>query len=262
MDGEDGFFTVSTETVSLWEIPRLDGIVVVATKAYANHAIADAVTGRHVAGPIVILQNGIGVETPFVEAGFPQVCRGVLYMSSQFGPDGRLIFRQIASSPIGTIQGPESAVTECVAALTTSQFTFHTETNIQRAIWKKTIINSVFNSICPLLDIDNGIFARDRNVTHLATEIVGECVKLANCHGISLGVSEIMDQVLKISAGSEGVLISTLQDIRHGRETEMDSLNLALARIASSSMPRCGLPRTEFLGNLVLAKSRLVRSQR
>jgi 2-dehydropantoate 2-reductase len=79
---------------------------------------------------------------------------------------------------------------------------------------------------------------------------------LADARGISLTKLELMEQIMKISKGSDGVLISTLQDIRNGRETEMDSLNLEMSRIASLMKPKIDLANTEFLGNMILAKSR------
>ena len=46
-------------------------------------------------------------------------------------------------------------------------FPFRTEEQIERKVWKKAILNAVFNSICPLLGIDNGIFVCDANFTRI-----------------------------------------------------------------------------------------------
>ncbi len=66
-----------------------------------------------------------------------------------------------------------------------------------------------------------------------------------------------MEQLLQISRSSDGQLISTLQDIRNGRETEIEFLNLEMARMAAAQHPRIDLPRTELLGKMTLAKARL-----
>jgi hypothetical protein len=50
-------------------------------------------------------------------------------------------------------------------------------------------------------------------------------------------------------------LISTLQDIRSGRQTEIEFLNLEIARVAASMQPRLDLPRIELLGKMILVKS-------
>ncbi|WP_232289588.1 ketopantoate reductase family protein [Verrucomicrobium spinosum] len=71
-------------------------------------------------------------------------------------------------------------------------------------------------------------------------------------------VEALMERVLEISANSTQA-ISTLQDLRENRETEIDYLNLELARIAASLEPPVSLPITETLGRMIALKSRLGR---
>lgn len=253
--GSGATLKARVETALLSELEKLDGIVVVTAKSYANETMARMLSSKVTTGPLVILQNGIGVERPFLEVQFPEIYRCVLYMTSQVGDGGDVTFRQIAPSPIGVVNGSGAEVEECVNALATAQFQFRFEENIQREIWKKAIINSVFNSICPLLEVDNGAFARNEDAARLAREIVCECLVLAEAQRVSLTESEVMDQIMRISKGSEGVLISTLQDIRNGRKTEIEYLNLELARIASSMHPPIDLPKAGLLGRMVQAKS-------
>ena len=69
-----------------------------------------------------------------------------------------------------------------------------------------------------------------------------------------------MQQIMRISEASNGVIISTLQDIRNGSETEIDYLNLEIARIASATTPRINVGKTEFLEMMILAKWRSQRA--
>ncbi|HWO40316.1 MAG TPA: ketopantoate reductase C-terminal domain-containing protein [Candidatus Eisenbacteria bacterium] len=241
--------------VSLSKLSNLEGTIVIAAKSYANEAIAMDLKGKTTRGPLVIMQNGVGVEKPFLDGYFSAVYRCVLYVTSQARSEYDFAFRPITSSPIGIIIGEESGLEKCVEDLTTDGFSFRSERNIQREIWKKAIINSVFNSICPLLDADNGVFARDEEIANLARDVVRECVTLTDRLHTGLSESELMDQIMLISKGSDGQLISTLQDIRIGRQTEMEFLNLEIARVAASMKPRLDLPKTELLGRMILAKS-------
>ena len=75
---------------------------------------------------------------------------------------------------------------------------------------------------------------------------------------VGLSEAEVMKQIMVISTGSKQ-LISTLQDIRNGRQTEIESLNLEIARLAASLQPPLYLPQTELLGKMILAKSVLHR---
>jgi 2-dehydropantoate 2-reductase len=260
---QDGASRVSAriETISLSNLANLDGTMVITTKSYTNPAIALLLKERKATGPLVIMQNGVGVERPFLEAGFPAVYRCVLYVTSQPTSEFHFSFHPVIASPIGIIEGPEAELAQCVEQLNTEAFPFRAEANIQKEIWKKAIINSVFNSICPLLDVDNGIFVRDEATANLALRLVKECITLTDRLHISLSEDEVMQQIMRISTGSKQ-LISTLQDIRNGRPTEIESLNLEIARLAASQEPPLYLPQTELLGKIILAKSILHRKAR
>lgn len=248
-------FSISVETASLAQLPTLDGIIVIATKAHANAALARELVAKAATGPLVILQNGIGVEQSLLDAQFPDVYRCILYTTSQGTGQDEFAFRSVSASPIGIITGDEAGQARCVAALSTASFPFRAEANIQREIWKKALINAAFNSICPLLEVDNGVFARDEAAAALAREVVREGVSLTERLGLALSEQEVMEQVLQISTRSDGQLISTLQDLRAGRPTEIAFLNLAIARLAASLEPPLQLLRTELLGKLIVAKS-------
>jgi 2-dehydropantoate 2-reductase len=257
-NGPDRLETV-VETVSLAGLRELDGPIVVAAKAYANDAIARELAGRGAAGPIILLQNGIGVEQPYLDAGFPSIYRCVLYVTGQTTGEYEFQFRPVTASPIGVIAGTEEELRRCVAALTTETFPFRAEADIRREIWRKAIINAVFNSICPLLEVDNGVFARDEDAAGLAREVIRECVMLTDRLGLELSAPELLEQLLLISRRSDGQLISTLQDLRGGRSTEMPFLNTAIAGVAASLEPGIELPRVALLGRLVAAKAAQLR---
>ena len=258
VQGATNRLTAPIETISLSNLTSLDGTVVITTKSYTNQAIAHLLKEKKASGPLVIMQNGVGVEKPFLDAGFTAVFRCVLYVTSQPTSEFQFSFRPITASPIGVIKGPEAQVAACVERLNTDGFPFRAEANIQKEIWKKAIINSVFNSICPLLDVDNGVFVRDEETANLARQLVNECITLTDRLNVGLSESEVMQQIMRISTGSKQ-LISTLQDIRNGRQTEIESLNLEIARLAASLQPPLYLPRTELLGKMILAKSALYR---
>ncbi len=242
-------------TVSLAQLERIDGLVVVTSKSYANAVIAQELTAKAGVGSVAILQNGVGVERPFLEAGIPEVYRCVLYLTSQAIAAASYATRPVTASPIGVIRGSADGLQRYVAALHTAAFPCRAEPNIQREIWKKAIINAVFNSICPLLEVDNGVFARDEAAASLALTVVCECITLTDRLGLDLGEHDVMEQLRLISRRSDGQLISTLQDIRSGRPTEIASLNLEIARIAAESQPSLALPCTALLGRMIVVKS-------
>jgi len=250
-------FTRAVEMTALARLRGPAGLVVVTAKTYANEAIAARLSEMESLGPLVILQNGVGVEDPYLALAAARVYRCVLYATAQKNADGSYTFIPVTASKIGVARGDEGELAEVVAALNTPEFPFASLAGIQQEVWKKATINSVFNSVCSLLEVDNGIFIRDDSTARLAREIVDECVAVMQRMGFSLTADEVMEQLFAISRRSDGQLISTLQDINNGRETEIEHLNLEIARIAAKVAPDANVNVTRALGELVKIKSTL-----
>ena len=231
----------------------LEGLTVLCNKSYGNAALAVALKDKIGCSPLVLLQNGLGVEQVFMD--FPSVYRCVLFATSQPVSDTKLNFKPVAVSPIGrVIGGDETSLGHIAALLNTPYFGFRAERDIQPIIWKKAIVNSVFNSVCPLLETDNGIFHRNPQALQIAESLVAECLCVAEGQGINLNRAEVMDSLLLISRSSDGQFISTLQDIRNHRPTEIATLNLAIAGMAATEQ---AIIQTRLLGQLTLLKSQL-----
>ncbi|MBD2704950.1 2-dehydropantoate 2-reductase [Spirosoma sp. BT702] len=259
-DGDGTTLTASIPIRTLDQVDRLSGLVLLTSKSFGNEELARLLRGKTGESPLVLLQNGLGIEAPFLEAGFPQVYRCVLLATSQVQALNTVRYKPVAPSPIGVIRGHESRLMALVEQLSTARFPFRAEREIQQTIWKKVIANCVFNAICSLLGVDNGIFYRDTSALALARQIIQECVRVAGEEGVVLNPPDIEQRLLQISQRSDGQLISTLVDINNGRVTEIGTLNLAVARLAD----RLGKPElashTRLLGELTRLKSEVSRA--
>jgi 2-dehydropantoate 2-reductase len=245
----------SIEVSTLSNYPALDGIIVLTNKSYGNTDLARALKEKAHHSPVVILQNGLGIEQPFIDHHFPAIYRCVLFVTSQTLPENKVSFKPVSASLIGAIKENGTELNAIVDQLNTPGFPFKAETNIQKVIWRKAIINCVFNSICPLLEIDNGIFHRDASVLAMAKRVILECIGIATEKGISLTLDEVVENLLLISRTSDGQLISTLQDIRNKRRTEIDTLNFAIVNIAKALNREDSVKETRLLGELTKLKS-------
>ena len=246
------------EVTTLSNLQKIDGTIIIAAKAFANKSLAKKLRNKTGNSPLVIMQNGLGVENAFADLNYPNIYRCVLFVSSQNIKSNEISYKPIAASPIGYISGNNSGLEEIIQQLNSPDFEFRPEDNIKQAVWEKAIVNCVFNSICPLLNADNGIFYQEDKVLHVAKQIIEECVALANELGIELNEKTIEERVLLISKSSAGQLISTLQDIRNRRKTEIDSLNLEIARIARDLGKEDLVSRTKLLGELIQIKSEIL----
>lgn len=244
---------------TLSNFPALNGIIALTNKSYGNPQLSRVLKDKVQNYPIVLLQNGLGVEQVFLDNHFPEIYRCVLFATSQPISTNRLKYKPVAVSPIGIIKGNASKVATVVEQLNSPGFLFTAESNIQPIIWKKAIINSVFNSICPLLEVDNGIFHRDPAVLGMAKRVIEECVVIARERDVLLTVPEVVESLLLISKFSDGQLISTFQDIRNKQPTEIDTLNFEIVRIAESVNKGSLVKETRLLGELTKLKSDLNR---
>jgi 2-dehydropantoate 2-reductase len=254
---DDSELAATVEVSTLSKYPQLDGIVVLTNKSYGNENLGRLLKGRTNDSPLVILQNGLGIEQAFIDFTFPEIYRCVLFATCQAVNEHQLRFKPAFTSPIGIIKGDFGRLETVTRQLNSTHFPFRAEADIQPFIWKKAIINCVFNSICPLLEIDNGIFHRDPGVLELAKRVISECVVISNAQGIALEAPEILESLLSISKSSDGQLISTLVDIQNNRRTEIETLNLEVARIAKAINKGDSVRETLLLGEMTKWKSEL-----
>ena len=253
--------TATVPVSSLKACNQLDGLLVITSKSYGNPGVVEMLKSRIGNSPIVILQNGLAVENIFLDTLPNNVYRCVLFATSQFSPSMELHFKPVSASLVGVARGEENELKIIVQLLNSSLFPFEGEKDIQRVAWKKSIINCVFNSVCPLLETDNGIFHRNPDALLLARTIVDQCVKVANLANIQLTTDETIERLLSISKFSDGQLISTYQDILNGRETEIDTLNLAVAAIAEQTGNSELVRETRLLGELTRLKASIFRGR-
>lgn len=233
----------------------IQGIIILANKSFGNEQLAISLRSKTGSSPIVLLQNGLGIEQPFINLQYPEIYRCVLFVTSQTVDPVTVRFKPVAICPIGVERGNSSHLENIILQLNTPNFGFKSEVHIQPIIWKKAIVNCVFNSICPLLQIDNGIFHRNAEALKIARRVVSECIGIANAKGIRLRFDEVEASLLQISQLSEGQAISTWQDIRNKRRTELETLNPEIVRIAESLKKGDHVHETKLLGELTKLKS-------
>jgi 2-dehydropantoate 2-reductase len=239
------------------DLQAIDGIVVITTKSHANQQIAAKLASKGTDHPVVLLQNGLNIEQPFLDQAFTQLYRYVLFVTSQFTADNRIRFKPVAPCRVGVIRGDVDLLESAVSQIDTPGFSFKAEGDIQTLIWKKVIVNCVFNSICPLLNTHNGVFWRNESALVIARRVIRECTAIARLSGIQVSEDEVTETLLAISKSSDGQLISTVQDINNRRPTEIDTLNMEIARIAAALGADGLVTETRLLGELTAIKSSL-----
>ncbi|MUP39175.1 ketopantoate reductase family protein [Labilibaculum euxinus] len=251
----DESFQEKITTTTFSNLTSINGIVLITTKTFANEKIAKKLKEKDGDFSIVLLQNGLNIERAF--ENFDEVYRCVLFSTSQVTNDNEVTFKAVTASPIGKIKGNDCNLNCIIEQINTSNFCFSSENNIQKLVWTKVIANCAFNSICPLLETDNGIFHRSPEAAKLAKIIIKECIAIAQTQGIELNADSLEENLMLISQRSDGQLISTYVDLLNKRKTEIESLNLEIANIANKMNKAEFVTNTRLLGELIKLKSEL-----
>ena len=252
-DQDKTVFKQKIKTTTLSKLAEINGVVVIASKAFANASLADKLKKQKGEFSIVLLQNGLDVERAF--DSFTKVFRCVVLATSQVIGDNYISFKMVDVSPIGVVHGTNIELEGIVDSLNTPYWGFKAVSDITTPVWEKVIVNCAFNSICPLLEVDNGIFYRNEKAAALARVVIDEGVAIAREYGIGLKPRQIEEKLMLISERSDGQLISTYEDIRNGRKTEIESLNLAISRLADTLDKPELVSKTRLLGELIQVKS-------
>ena len=88
--------------------------------------------------------------------------------------------------------------------------------------------------------------------------MIEECISICTEKRIQLSADEVVESLLLISKFSDGQLISTLQDIRNGRKTEIETLNFAIVNMAKALNKENAVRETRLLGELTKLKSEII----
>ena len=142
--------------------------------------------------------------------------------------------------------------TERVAALSRlfekSKIRYKNPDDIQLEMWKKFLINSVFNSLSSITRSPYGGFKYEV-MQNLARKIGKEVVSVANAEGIAL-TEEMIENAIKMMCGHDPRgKTSMLQDMEANRKTENEFFLGTVSNIAKKH--KIAVPYSEFLHDII-----------
>src|SRR5690606_31726039 len=126
--------------------------------------------------------------------------------------------------------------------------------NIEHCMWEKFAINVVINPLTAVLEVSNGKLLELKLQT-VIMQLIKELCLVADAKGFYLNQTEIYHQVAEVCRKTSKNISSMLQDIQNKRQTEIDSLNGAVAAYADQF--RLTVPTHVALTEMIKAKSML-----
>ena len=203
-------------------LPRA-GVVLVLVKAHQTAAVAADV--RRAAAPgslIVTLQNGRGnVEALQAVAGPGHVVAGLTTAGALLVRPGRV--RSFPGTVVLGRGGAAEAVDAFAGLLRTAGLATTALDDAEPALWLKLAVNCAINPVSALAGLPNGALLADPVLRERMSAAAHEVSVVARARGIDLG-ADPAGAALAVASATASNRSSMLQDLDHGRPTEIDAL--------------------------------------
>jgi 2-dehydropantoate 2-reductase len=240
-------------------------LVLVEVKSYDTFDALRPFAGRLRPDAFVLsLQNGLGNLEQMRDAlpGHEGILIGTTaHGATMLGP-GRIRHAGKGPTVIGdpvTRADQRFSLVPIQAALAKAGFETTIAANVHSAIWTKLIANVAINPISALTGLRNGELAGDPDLVRLVEQVVNEAVAVMHAVGVPPMVDDYFAYTRRVMEQTSDNVSSMLQDIHHGRRTEIDAINGAVARLGSElAVP---VPVNRWLTALVRHRERDARRQ-
>lgn len=209
--------------------PPPGAVVLVTVKAFDLEAALCELAPR--LGPshlVVVLQNGLGIRDLAGRVLGRPVLRAVTFLAAALDAPGHVAFNAMGKTYL-------SGDGEVLELWRQCDMPADAVGCIDTYVWRKLAINAVINPLSALLRVPNGELLHLHGV---ARGLVEEVVAVARCEGQALDVEETLGKVEASMRQTACNPSSMLQDLRAGRQTEIEWINGAVVALAA----RHGIP--------------------
>jgi 2-dehydropantoate 2-reductase len=209
-------------------------LILLAVKAYNVRQAASQIKSTLSSKTRVLyIQNGLNVDSEVAEVlGRNCLLRGVTFCGSILEKPGIITYTAAGDTYVGSPFDGEVAVKaeEVVEILRDAGLSTKVASNIERAVWSKTLVNAGINPYATLLSVRNGELLEIEGMQKIMSDTVKEGVSVAENIGVSLEENTVALMFETVKATAKNVN-SMLQDVKAGRKTEIDYLNGAISKI-------------------------------
>lgn len=215
-------------------------LVLVTVKAYdtdkAAQQLKKIITRRTL---ILSLQNGLG-NIEALQNYFPknQILAGRVIFGAILSKPGQVKITVMANpTAIGETSVPKITprVKNIVAAFKKAGLPVVTTPNVQSVLWTKVIYNCALNPLASLLDCHYGYLMEKEETRLVMDEVIFEIYDLASKMKVKLNPPSVEKYQKLFYTQSVPRTYhhhpSMLQDLRHGKRTEIDALNGQIAKL-------------------------------
>ena len=214
--------------------PQVDAAIVCAKTP--GTAWAAGIVGRLLRpdGLALTVQNGLGNrEALAAEVGSDRAALGALYAGAYL--DGERLVQ--SGTPRLDVLRPAHGhaaglLDELVAALRAAGWEIAIVDAVGPLLWRKLVANAAINPTTALLDIENGGLSAHPTGARLADALAEEAARVATAAGVPIAAEEARALWRTAAERTAANRSSMLEDVRAGRETEIDAICGGVVRCA------------------------------
>ncbi|HEX72710.1 MAG TPA: 2-dehydropantoate 2-reductase [Candidatus Hydrogenedentes bacterium] len=223
-------------------IPTGLDLIIVLTKSYSTKTLRFPPET-----PVLTLQNGLNnAETLCALVGSARVLVGITTEAATLVGEGHT--RHVAAGLTSFGAWTSCRCEGAAEILRKADFEVAVTDAPGRLIWEKTAINAGINPLTAILNVPNGRLLRLSEARQLMRDLVVEATKVASTEGYRFEYS-LVERAESVCAKTADNISSMLQDVRAGKQTEIDAISGEILRRAqAASLPT---PRTRVIHQLV-----------
>jgi 2-dehydropantoate 2-reductase len=206
-------------------VPQAD-VALILVKSYQTERAA-AWAGQVLSddGLAVSLQNGLDNGAKIAAAvGSSRAAMGVTYLGATLLGPGRVRLVANLATYVEQHSSIAGRVERFVSLLQQGSLEAHITDDIQQRLWVKAIANAAINPLTALWRVPNGSVCRGADRRDLMAALATEVANVAKACGVKLPFVSAVAYVESVCKATAQNHSSMLQDIEHGRVTEIDSI--------------------------------------
>ncbi|WP_010322844.1 ketopantoate reductase family protein [Marinobacterium stanieri] len=222
VDGENQHrFTPKTETLSKNSAP-IHNLLVTTKAQHTLSALEPLLPRLGASTQIVLLQNGMGQQ----QAAADRLPTRKLWAATTTAgawreSPARLHLVSLGQTQIGPWHSEQPQLPEGWDSLAIE---LHGCTQIEQVLWRKLAINCAINPLTALHRCRNGELLSDPQRLQQMQQVCEEVEAVAAALGMPLFDQPLQQQATAVAQSTGNNLSSMLQDIRHGRATEIEQI--------------------------------------
>jgi len=234
--------TIIQHPVVTTQIPTGLDLIIVLTKAHKTSTLRFPPDTT-----VLSLQNGLGnVETLCSILGSARLVAGTTSEAATLVGEGHV--RHVAEGTTTFGAWTSAPVAAATSLLEKAGFDVAITEAPGQMIWEKAAINAGINPLTAILNVENGRLLEMSDIRQLMRDLVVEAAKVASTEGYRFEHS-LVELAEETCARTADNISSMLQDIRNGKQTEIDAISGEILRRAQlASLPT---PRTRVVCQLV-----------